>query len=181
MTMTQFNDIQLIKRRLYAMRNGITAQTLRTAGSPHRLIMGVNLPQLVEIAQTTQPNALLARKLWGDINTRESMLLAPMIFPTEEMTFEEASQWLETTIGTEATDILCHRLLRKLPFAYKLAIKYADSENPLWRYASLRILWHFISVYPQDIQAIAQRELANSEPLTKKLAAQTISEIEFYI
>lgn len=178
--MTQFNDIQLIKRRIYAMRNGIVAQALRAAGSPHRLIMGVNLPQLVEIAQSTGSNANLARTLWQDTPTSESMLIAPMLFPADEMTFDEASHWIETTVGTEATDILCHRLLRKLPFAYELAMKYADSTNPLWRYASLRILWHFIASHPSEIKAIAERELAADSTLTHKLAAQTLDEIEFY-
>ncbi len=178
--MTQFNDIQLIKRRIYAMRNGVVAQALRTAGSPHRLIMGVNLPQLVEIARSTGTDANLARTLWQDTPTRESMLIAPMLFPAEEMTFDEASHWIETTLGTEATDILCHRLLRKLPFAYELALKYADSPNTLWRYASLRILWHFIATHPAEIKAIAQRELAANDPLTHKLAAQTLDEIEFF-
>lgn len=179
--MTQFNDIQLIKRRIYAMRNGIVAEALRTAGSPYRLIMGVNLPQLVEIAQSTGSDAQLARTLWRDTHTRESMLIAPMLFPVNEMTFDEASQWLETSVGTEATDILCHRLLRKLPFAYQLALKYADSDNPLWHYASLRILWHFIASHPADIKTIAERELKADNPLTRKLALQTLDEIEFYI
>lgn len=178
--MAQFNDIQLVKRRIYAMRNGITAQALRTAGSPHRLIMGVNIPQLVEIAQTIGPDADLARKLWRDTPTRESMLLAPMIFPISEMTLEEACQWIESTVGTEATDILCHQLLRKLPFAYELALKYADSENPLWRYAALRILWHFIAKHPAEIKNIALRERGRKEPLTARLAAQTLDEIEYW-
>ena len=32
--MTQFNDIQLVKRRIYAMRNGIVAQALRKRSRP---------------------------------------------------------------------------------------------------------------------------------------------------
>lgn len=177
--MTQFTDIQLIKRRIYAMRNGITAQALRTAGSPHRLIMGVNIPQLAEIARSFGPNAELARTLWHDTTTRESMLIAPMLFPQEEMTLEEASMWIETTVGTEATDILCHRLLRNLPFAYNLALNYADSPVALQRYAAMRILWHFILHKPNEVKEIAQRELSLNEPLTHKLAVQTLDEIEF--
>lgn len=178
--MTQFNDIQLVKRRIYAMRNGIVAQALREARSPHRLIMGVNIPQLEEIAQSFGANAGLARTLWHDTPTRESMLLAPMMFPVEEMTFEEASQWIESSVGTEATDILCHKLLRKLPFAYQLASKYIASDTPLWRYAALRILWHFIAAKPAEIKAMAQQEIDRNEPLTRKIAVRTLDEIEFF-
>ncbi len=43
-------SIPEIKQRLYAMRNGVIADSLRNAGSPYRSIFGLNLPQLTEIA-----------------------------------------------------------------------------------------------------------------------------------
>ena len=48
--MSEFNQIQLIKRRFFAMRNGIVADTIRKAGFDYRMIFGLNLPQLKDIA-----------------------------------------------------------------------------------------------------------------------------------
>ncbi len=177
--MPQFNDIQTIKRKLYAMRNGITADALRRAGSPHRLIFGVNLPQLSEIAANSPRSAEIARTLWNDTALRESMLLAPMLFPPEDMTYEESCRWLETSSGTECADILCHKLLRHLPYARQLAFDYVEAQNPLWRYSAFRILWHFITGDSADILSAAQQELAKKEPMTTRLATQTIDEIQF--
>ena len=38
------------------------------------------------------------------------------------MTRERASEMLRESITTEVTDILCHRLLRHLPFAMDVAV-----------------------------------------------------------
>lgn len=177
--MTQFNDFQQIKRQLYAMRNGIIADTLRRAGSTHRLIFGVNLPQLSEIASGIQPNAEMARRLWQDTALRESMLLAPMIFPPEEMTVQEARLWIQTVSGTECADILCHRLLRKLPYSYELALECAKSSKEIERYIALRILWHFIGIHPDEIYSIAEAEIKCNNSMTLRLARQTLDEIQF--
>ena len=48
--MAEYNRMQIIKRRFFAMRNGIIADTLRKAGLDYRMIFGLNLPQVVEIA-----------------------------------------------------------------------------------------------------------------------------------
>ena len=177
--MTQFNDFQQIKRQLYAMRNGITADALRRAGSPHRLIFGVNIPQLADIAATIPADADMARRLWQDTALRESMLLAPMIYPPQEMTIEEARQWVTSVSGTECADILCHKLLRKLPFAFELAMECSRSQEPLQRYIALRILWHFINNSPGEIKTVAEAELLRNDPMTQRLARQTIDEITF--
>ncbi len=47
--MTSYSRMQEMKRAIYAMRNGVVADALRSARSPYRFIMGVNLPQLKEI------------------------------------------------------------------------------------------------------------------------------------
>ena len=46
----QYNQMQIIKRRFFAMRNGIIADTLRKAGLDYRMIFGLNLPQITDIA-----------------------------------------------------------------------------------------------------------------------------------
>ena len=43
-------NLQQIKSRFMAMRNGIVADALRKGGMPHKVIFGLNVPQLSEIA-----------------------------------------------------------------------------------------------------------------------------------
>ncbi|MDE6370251.1 MAG: hypothetical protein K2K92_02035, partial [Duncaniella sp.] len=83
--MPEYSPIQTIKRRFFAMRNGVIADTLRKAGLPYRIIFGLNLPQIAEIAEETGADEALARQLWADTGTRESMMLAPMIFPLSSL------------------------------------------------------------------------------------------------
>ena len=62
-TETSFNDMQTVKRAFFAMRNGVIADTLRRAGSPFKIIFGLNLPQISEIAARTPHTAGLAERL----------------------------------------------------------------------------------------------------------------------
>ncbi len=83
--MPEYNRMQIIKRRFFAMRNGIIADTLRKAGLEYKIIFGLNLPQITEIAAEQPHEADLAEELWADRRTRESLMLAPMLYPAAEL------------------------------------------------------------------------------------------------
>lgn len=177
--MAQFNDMQTIKRNLFAMRNGIVADTLRKAGSPFPIIFGVNLPQLDEIAANTGKNMELALQLYNDARTRESMLIAPMIFPPEEMTPELAMEWLRQSKAVEVTDILCHKLLRKLPFASEIAVAALQSTDEMLRYGGIRLLWNLLPSPAKEFKAEIEAEAMKKSPLTKRPAEMLLEEIDF--
>ncbi len=179
--MAQFNQMQEIKRRFFALRNGIVADTIRKGGLGYKMVFGLNLPQIMEIAEGLTPSAGLASELWADKRTRESMLLAPMVYPREAMTCEKASEWLGEVPTTEVADILCHRLLRHLPFAWDVAMCHIDSPVALQRYAAFRLLFNVVSRYPSEIKPFAEAEYAASEPLTRSLCHAILEEIEFLL
>jgi 3-methyladenine DNA glycosylase AlkD len=178
-----FNKLQIVKRRLFAMRNGVVADTLRKGGSPFRIIFGVNLPQLIEIAQDTPHEAELARQLWANKTTRESLLLAPMLFPKEEMTLDEAMKWSCEVDNVEVGDILCHRLLRHLDFADALAEKLGsdDTTCAITRYVGLRLTANRMHLSPEMAKLYAKRELNRHEPLTERVAKMIIEEVDFML
>lgn len=64
--MAEFNPMQQIKHQFYAMRNGAIADNMRRQGAPYRIIFGVNLPQLNEIARNTAKSAEMAEALWNN-------------------------------------------------------------------------------------------------------------------
>lgn len=144
----QYSEMQLIKRRFFAMRNGVVADALRKGGVDTPIIFGLNLPQIVEIAAEQDARPELAEQLWADVRTRESRLLAPMVYPVGQMSDEDAERWLMTAGNVETADILCHRLLRRHPHAAAIAVKLAGNDDFMVRYAALRLMLNLLSVTP---------------------------------
>lgn len=177
--MNKFNDIQNIKRRFFAMRNGIIADTLRKAGSPYRMIFGLNLPQIQEIAASIGKNAAIAESLHADSPTRESQLLAPMIMPADEMTLEKSLEWIRTSPSDETTDVLCHRLLRHLPFALEIAEAAITDGTPRGRYGGVRLMWNLIPAQSDAVYPIALQEASRGNDSVSLLARNLMEEIDF--
>ena len=178
----RFGPMQNVKRRMFALRNGVIADRLRRAGDPHRVIFGLNLPQLVEVAQATGADAALARQLWANATTRESRLLAPMVMPREEMTAAEALEWAATLQDAEEADILCHRLLRHCPFARALVDDLHAGQGWM-RYAGLRLAFNLIYAADAPWRAhaleLAAADLTSADPAVARLASQLSTEITY--
>jgi 3-methyladenine DNA glycosylase AlkD len=170
--------MQLVKRRLYAMRNGIVADSLRKGGCPHRLIFGVNLPQLAEIAAKFGPNTEVAEALRADRDLRESALLAPMLYPVGQLTIEEARKWVAEAMWSEDVDILCFKLLKKAAFARQLAGELVAADASLMRYAGLRLYFNIVSQCPEQALSAAEAELKRADALSS-LASMLAEEARF--
>lgn len=166
-----------IKKRLYAMRNGIVADTLRSAGSPYRVIFGLNLPQITEIAGEIPHTVEIAEELRGNADSREYQLLAPVIYPADKLSMEDAEIWVSETKSQEAADILCMKLLRHTPYALQLVERFMQSQSALERYAALRLLFYFLPIATEKAKTYATREFERDEPVTKAIAYSILDEI----
>lgn len=111
---------------------------LRKGGSPFKIIFGLTIAQLTEIAKRKGPNKELALKLWDNNSTRCSMLLAPMLMPLGQFSYEEALKWCHDVPSVEVADILCLKLLTKQTYLVDL-INNLVHGNEIERYISLRI------------------------------------------
>lgn len=121
MSAEQINEeIRGIKHQFMAYRNGIVADTLRSAGTPHKIIFGLQLPQIAEISRNVIHSKELSEALWNDTAVRESRLLACRVYPVEEMDYEKALEMAISVMNREEADILSFFLLRKLHFAPQL-------------------------------------------------------------
>lgn len=155
------------------MRNGIIADTMRRAGDSHRIIFGLNLPQIAEIARDHYGNTALAAQLWENRTTRESRLIAPMLYPPAEMPVSLAKEWALDACGNEETDILCHRLLRRLPESLPLLDELAKEQGAT--YLTMRLA---LNLLPQSLDTA--RRLAETAPDSlAPLRRQLQQEIEF--
>ncbi len=137
-------DLREVKQQFFALRNGLLADMLRKqCAMPYKVIFGLNIPQIKAIAQRIGMDDALAAQLWADTDVRESRLLSPMISSARA----EATDMLGQVATAEEADIVCHSLLRHCPGAERAAEAAASSENPLTRYASLRLM---LNLYPSS-------------------------------
>lgn len=134
--------IRLIKSDFFALRNGVIADKLRRAGSPYKIIFGLTVPQIESVAAKHDPSTELAEALWNNATTRESRLMATMVYPLEDFSEETARQWLVEADTTELVDMLCFRLVRYLDGAETLAFSLASDSS--MQYAGLRLLMNLL-------------------------------------
>lgn len=112
--------IKNIKHLFFTYRNGMLADTLRKYGDPHKIIFGLDIPRIAEIARSVSPSVELADALWKDSEVRESRLLATYLFPVEAIDMENALDLISNVRTREEADMLSFRLLKRLPFATEL-------------------------------------------------------------
>lgn len=179
----QEDTIKLLKKEFFARRNGVLADAMRRNGDPHAFIMGCMLSDIIEVTAQFAPNAELARALWADCAHRECRLAAPMLFPRDEMTDEEARCWALDVQTEEEADVLCHRLLRHLPCASPIALALIDNDAPLVAYTGWRLMANLLAVtadpLPPVLQTKAQAALSTpstSVPLRDLLMRLTNNE-----
>ena len=132
-------NIQKIKKEFFAFRNGIVADALRKAGMPYKVIFGLQVPQLAQIARGLKPSMELADQLWADKEVRESRLLAAYLFPIDYVSEEKAINLMRSAQTPEESDMLAFRLLKRLPYAPALldAVQ-SDPSIPTFALESLK-------------------------------------------
>ena len=181
------NMVREIRKEFFAFRNGIVADKLRKAGDPHSVIMGCLLVDVQGIAQRTKETiddeeqlAAIASELWSDTNSREGRLAAPMLYPSEGMSMEQALEWCQTVETVEVADNLCHKLLRHTTDADALFRQLIADEKPLVKYTGYRLLLNLLLM--SKVQATAQlraaieAEVATTQPLIAQLLKDILEE-----
>lgn len=177
---SQYNPMQKVKRHFFAMRNGVIADTMRTAGAPFKIIFGLNLPQIVEIASNIGPSKDLAKDLWHNTTTRESMLLAPMLVPHDDFSKVEAREWIKDIPYPEVADILCHRLLRHMPYAVDLAEELVQPANEdMERYTGVRLAFNIYMKNADAARRIVKIAREDAKPLFANLTEALNEELNW--
>lgn len=198
----EFNAMQRVKRRFFAMRNGDLAQQMAERGAKYRINFGLNLPQISEIARDFLPGgkehtvcddgftplptgfdmADFSRRLRDNTSTRESMLIAPMLFPVEQLTDEEALGWARSVPTPEVADVLCLKLLRNYHDASRLVEILSGDSEPLSRYVALRLALNLLQsgkLSPGSLLPMVVSEESHKSQLTASLCRQLRDEITF--
>ena len=125
--------------------NGVISQSLREKGLQYRLIFGIELPRIKEIAAQYEPNHELAQVLWKE-DIRECKILAAYLQPVESFYPEIADIWMEQIHNTELADYVCMALFRRLPYASQKAFQWMASENRMEVYVGFRLMTHLFAL-----------------------------------
>lgn len=149
--------VRQIKAQLRLFMNGVLSQSLREKGLQYRLIFGVELPRLKEIAAGYEQNHDLAQALWKE-DIRECKILAAYLQPTETFDAELADFWMESVTNTELADYLCMALFRRLPYASQKAFQWMASENRMEQYTGFRLITHLFVLHGTEMNECSSHE-----------------------
>lgn len=171
--------IREIKGKLRLFMNGVLSQSLREKGLKYRLIFGVELPRLKEIAAGYEQSHNLAQALWKE-DIRECKILAAYLQPTDSFAPELADFWMESISNTELADYVCMALFRRLPYASQKAFQWIASENRMEAYTGFRLMSHLFTLLGADMNERSRNEFLDqaqtalqSNDLLIKQAAQS--------
>ncbi len=172
---------QSIKKEFFAYRNGIIAEQLRAAGDPHTMIMGCQLADVITITSRYEKNAELAQALWNNVNHRECRMAATMLYPIDDFKMEIALAWCKSVESVEIADVLCHRLLRHLPYAKELWEQLLACDKKLVRYTAWRLLLNLIIMNriekTDELRSIVEKELETAQPPLRKVLESIRNEL----
>ena len=149
--------VRQIKAQLRLFMNGVLSQSLREKGLQYRLIFGVELPRLKEIAAGYEQNHDLAQALWKE-DIRECKILAAYLQPTETFDAELADFWMESVTNTELADYLCMALFRRLPYASQKAFQWMASDNRMEQYTGFRLITHLFVLHGTEMNECSSHE-----------------------
>lgn len=126
------NDIDQIKAELRSSMNGVAAKAIRGSGMGYRLVYGVELPRLREIAAGFTPDRHLALALWQE-DIREYKILAIMLFPVDEFDNDLANIWVESLRPeqSELAGLLVMDILAKKEFAAEQAFLWMADDRQM--------------------------------------------------
>ncbi len=85
-------EVEWVKNQVRLHMNGATTSQMEQGGIHYRLNYGVAVPHLKQLAKRIPVSYELAERLWF-LEIRETMLLAALIVPAEEMTLQRCEEW----------------------------------------------------------------------------------------
>lgn len=157
-------DVIHIKKELRAAMNGVVSAKMREAGMPYKLIFGVELPRLSEIAREFTPDRELAQTLWNE-NIRECKILAAMLMPQDCMTSDLADIWVEEIPTAEIAQILTLHLFCRQEWAAGTAFRWIATSHPQ------RVLCGFLIMARLLAQGAQLNDFSRAELLDQAEAA----------
>lgn len=152
-------QLKEIKQLYRLYMNGVISSSMRQKGATYRVNFGLTMPMLRRIAQQVTPSVEIAEELWNDRGVRESLLLAPMLYPVESFTLQTATRWLEQMPNIEVADFCCKFLFSKAGFASQLVAESIESTHDLTQYVGYRLAYAIEDYEPRWIAQVTSKAI----------------------
>ncbi len=138
-TLPLSSQLQHIKRALRGVMNGPVSSSMRSKGLAYKVIFGVELPRLQQMAEELPHTFELAAALWKE-DIRECRLLAGMLMPVERMDAELASLWVEQMRFQEEAECTVMHLFCRAPWASSKAFEWIAREEEMFQLCGYQLL-----------------------------------------
>lgn len=132
-------QLRQIKRALRGVMNGPVSASMREKGLNYKVIFGVELPRLQQMASELPHTYELAAALWKE-NIRECRLLAGMLMPIESMDADLARVWVEQMQFVEEAECTVLHLFSREPWASVCAFEWIAAEGELFQLCGYLLL-----------------------------------------
>ncbi len=120
-------------------KSGEVADNLRQRGIDYRLIWGVSLMDMRQIASEYTPSHLLALKLWNK-QWRETMILATLLDEPGMVTEQQMDFWVKSFTNSEIAEQASSNLFWKTPWAYIKALEWCRGKKHWQRYTAIHLI-----------------------------------------
>lgn len=132
-------QLRYVKRSLRGVMNGPVSASMREKGLNYKVIFGVELPRLQQMAEELPHTYELAAALWKE-NIRECRLLAGMLMPSESMDAELARIWVEQMQFVEEAECTVLHLFSHQPWASVCAFQWIAAEGEMFQLCGYLLL-----------------------------------------
>ena len=126
-------EIEWVLNQVRLHMNGATASQMEERGIKYRINYGVGVPHLKLLADRIPVSYELAERLWF-MEVRETMILAALIVPDEEMTLERCIEWSSKVNNVDIIERSAMFLWGRLATAVKCSSIWLSKET-IWERA----------------------------------------------
>ncbi len=124
-------EVEWVKKQVRLHMNGAATSQMEKRGIHYRENYGVAVPHLKQLAKRVPSSYELAERLWF-MEIRETMLLAALLVPAEEMTLERCKEWGMKIDNKDLVERTAMYLWPRLDASNQLMSQWMHSDNPFW-------------------------------------------------
>ena len=121
------------------MAVGTNLEGMKRYGIRTENALGVSLPKLRKLAESTGKNHEIALGLWKT-GIHEAQILAALVDVPAEVTEAQMDRWVHDFDSWDVCDTCCANLLDKTRFAYSKAIEWSGEEQEFVKRAGFALM-----------------------------------------
>ncbi len=159
-------QFQQILNRIRQAKSGETVDQMKEHGLNYKVNWGASIISLRGIASQTEPNHLLALKLWNK-QWRETMILAAMIDVPAQVTEEQMDYWTKSLETTEIAETLNTFLWVKTRYAFVKSLEWCRGKKHLVRFAGIHLMGRLAVVEKSAMEELFEPFFDVLSPLAK--------------